>query len=225
MMSYIDFVVPMIILVRAFINFARTYKLIADKGDLYYTYKKDWKEHFSSAFFFLMVGIVIVILVYKNRVDLNSLYIYEKYYNTPIDLFSMDYYDTLYETLVDVNKADLTALKAMQRTLSIVPSLLAIFMSFVSDFAPVILIAGIYSNGIFDGKRYYTYEEIKSYKIDNEGNKTILTLILYNVGLFSREHKEVTIFIKDEEIKEIENYLRHEIRDKSVFEKNVQSTI
>jgi len=224
MMSLIDFVVPVIILVRAFINFARTYKLIADKGDLYYTYKKDWKDYFSSAFF-LIIAIAFIVFIYRNKVDLNALHIYEKYYNTPLELFSLDHYDNLYEALVNVNKTDLIALKAMKRTLSIVPSLLALFMSFMSDFVPIILIAGIYSNGIFDGKRYYTYDDIKSYKIQNEGTKPILTLILHSVGLFSREHKEVTIFIKDEEIKEIENYLRHEIKDVSVFEKNVQSTV
>ena len=224
MMSYTDFFIPALILIRAFVNFAGAYKLIADKGELYYIYKYDWKEHIGTIFF-LILGLIFLIMMSKNKVDFNSLYIYEKYYNSPLDLFDMAYYDSLYESLVDTNKVDLNALKAMKRTLYLIPSLLALFMSFTSDFAPTIFSAGIYSNGIFDGKKYYTYEDTKSYKIQDEGDKPSLTLILKKIGLFSREHKEVVIPIQKEDVDEIINYLRHEIRDESTFEKNVHSTV
>lgn len=224
MMRYLDFAIPAVILLKALVNFTRAYKFIADKGELYYIYKQDWKEHISSVLYFI-AGIGFILLLSRNNVDLSSLYIYEKYYTSPIDLFNTTYYDQLYDTLLYSNRIDLNALVTMKRTLNLLPSMLAVFIGVISSFAPTIFSAGIYGNGVFDAKNFYPYEDIKAYKIEGSDKKPLLVLILKETTMFSHENKEVGIPIRKDEISEILNYLRHEIKDDSTFEKNVQSAL
>ncbi len=222
MLSYLDFVIPLFLFFQALTNFLRMFKRIADKGELYYMYKQDWKEHFFGTIFAI---ITIAFLVYfgRDHVNFHSWYIYDKYFTSPDQLFDYDLWYDLKYMLRDSNTVDYDALMSLRSTLRLFPMLLTILMKMLSDMAPTLMGAGIYGNGIFDGKVFYTYDSIKTYEVETEDDTTTLTLTLVKKGLFTREHKTVDIPIAQEEVSEIVRYLRHEIRDTSAFERNVRT--
>jgi hypothetical protein len=222
MLSYFDFFVPLFILIQAATNFLRMFKLIADKGDLYYMYKQDWKEHLTGGVIAVLT-LGFLIFLSKGQIKFSSWYIYERYFTSPDQLFDFDFWYDLRIYLKENNPTDYDALASLRSTLRFFPVLFTLLMKMLSDMAPKILGAGIYGNGIFDGKLFYTYDDIKSYEVVTEDDKTTLTLTLVKKGLFTQNHKTVDIPVMQDEVNELVRYLRHEIRDTSAFEENVQA--
>ncbi len=222
MLIFIDFILPLLILFQALINFLRMYRLIADKGELYYMYQQGWKEHLAGI---IIAGLTIAFLMYisKDKVDFNSWYIYGKYFNSPNQLFDYDFFYDLKHSLKKSNPADYDALISLGSTLRLLTVIFSFLIKMLSDMAPMLFGAGIYGNGIFDGKLFYTYENIKSYEVRTEDEISTLTLTLVKKSLFTQDHKTVDIPVKQDEVSEITRYLRHEIRETSAFEENVQA--
>lgn len=222
MISYWELFLPSLILMRAFYNFSTMYKLISDKGELYHIFKKDWKSYLLTAGGAL-IAFIMIFWFGRDRIDFSSFHIYSKYFESPFMLFDRPYYNALYEKLIESNSADLDALKAMKTTMAIFPSMLALFTGLISDFPPYQFSAGVYANGIFDGKVFYQYDTIKTYTIENEDKKPILKLTLYKKSAFSQDHKEASISVAKDEVTEVISYLRHEIRSETDFESSTRA--
>lgn len=222
MISYYEYIVPAIALLYSFYKFAKVYKLIADRGQQIYVFKQVWWKHLAD------IGLggvtfLIVIAFAWNKLNFDSVYIIDKYYQDPRLLFNSDYYLDLRSTLRKSNSPDYESLRSLKFIFSQIPTAVILISSILSTFLPRILSAGLYTNGIFDGFMYYPYDDLRSYTTETVNEKVTITFKCHKQTLFHND-KEVVIKIYEDELTEVESYLRYEIRDISALEHNLKTS-
>jgi len=216
MIDYFAYIVPSIVILLGIYRYAKMQHLVADRGELYYAFHQAWwKEIVETGLGALFV--LFVILISWRKLDFASTYILKKYFQDPWLLIDSGYYSNLISTLKKSNQADYEALLSLKKMFDILPSIVVCVPTLITSFMPRMLRAGLYANGIFNGLSYYAYEEFGSHETEIVNGKATLTFKYLKKSMFGLD-KEVTITINEDELLEVEKYLKHQIKDVSELE-------
>jgi len=222
MISYFDFIFPVLVMILGLFKFAKVFYKIMDRGEQYYIFKQSWWKHVSDMGL-IIFSVVIVAIFAWSKLDIDSIYIYNKYFADLKLLFDSNYYTSLKIELKELGHVDYQALLSFKFMLGIIPNTIAITPTLFASFLPRILSSGLYVNGIFDGINYYPYDDIRSYTTEQVNGKVTITFKRREKTHFQND-KVYELTIYEDELSEVESYLRHEIRDTSVFEENYSNS-
>jgi len=217
MISNLELLIPILVIIRSIYNLVFSYHIIADRGDLNYSFKSKISDKIWSILFTIGLPLSLLIIFY-DYLDINFLSHFHLYFDHPLELFDETLYDQLYQTLREAPELEFQAFKRFETTIKSLPQIFVYVFGSLTEVIRYVLKPGIYSNGLYYHTSFYEWDKISSYSFKFMNSNPELFLELHKKEFFSKEAKTVELKIQKDEQAEIESYLRHEIRKPSTLE-------
>ena len=220
MISNIELLIPLLVIIRSIYNLVFSYHIIADRGDLHYSFKsKKSKISETSWSILFTIGLPLILLIFfSDYLDMNFMSHFRLYFNHPLEMFDESLYNELFQSFRNGSDIEYQTFKRFETTIKLLPQVFVFTFGAFTESIPKLLRQGIYGNGIFYFSSFYEWDKISSYSFNLTESKLELILKLHKKGFFSKEAKTAELKIQEDEQAEIESYLKHEIRNPSPLE-------